>query len=113
MLEGESQSALLLGYKGSGKSLVLDRVLRSLGEEAKDREGGKQNKPLTAVASGGKLGGAADAVTGVPCSSILAKRHSPVCYRGGGGCFTGVPVASCYVGCVFHGHKSLYVFPRL
>lgn len=82
MLEGESQSALLLGYKGSGKSLVLDRVLRSLGEEAKDRDGGKQSKPLTAVASGGRLGGAADAVMCVPCSFIL---HSPVCYGGGGG----------------------------
>lgn len=34
MIDRESQSALLLGYTGTGKSLVLDRVLRSLGQEA-------------------------------------------------------------------------------
>ncbi|CAN0514223.1 unnamed protein product [Laminaria digitata] len=35
--DGESQSALLLGGTGSGKSLLLDRVLRSLAHEAADR----------------------------------------------------------------------------
>lgn len=34
VIDHESQSALLLGYTGSGKSLVLDRVLRCLAEEA-------------------------------------------------------------------------------
>ncbi|CAM9303788.1 unnamed protein product, partial [Hapterophycus canaliculatus] len=33
ILDGESQSALLLGSTGTGKSLVLDRVLRSLAQE--------------------------------------------------------------------------------
>eukprot|EP00903_Cladosiphon_okamuranus_P007077 g6877.t1 len=34
VIDRESQSALLLGYTGTGKSLVLERVLRSLAEEA-------------------------------------------------------------------------------
>lgn len=39
VFDGESQSALLLGGTGSGKSLLLDRVLRSLAHEAADRGG--------------------------------------------------------------------------
>lgn len=48
MIDRESQSALLLGYTGTGKSLVLDRVLRSLAQEAHSKAG------AAAAAGGGK-----------------------------------------------------------
>lgn len=48
MIDRESQSALLLGYTGTGKSLVLDRVLRSLAQEALSRA------RAAAAAGGGK-----------------------------------------------------------
>eukprot|EP00752_Nemacystus_decipiens_P011241 g9990.t1 len=47
VIDRESQSALLLGDTGSGKSLVLDRVLRSLAQEA-------LSSARTAAAGGGK-----------------------------------------------------------
>lgn len=55
MFEGESQSALLLGDTGSGKSLVLDRVLRSLAQEAADK-GRSRSGSRSRSASGLVLG---------------------------------------------------------
>jgi len=51
-MDRESQSALLLGYAGTGKSLVLDRVLRSLAQEAISKGRG-----AAAVAAAGRGSG--------------------------------------------------------
>lgn len=51
VIDRESQSALLLGYAGTGKSLVLDRVLRSLAQEALSEAA---RAAAAAAAGGGK-----------------------------------------------------------
>lgn len=60
VIDHESQSALLLGYTGSGKSLVLDRVLRALAEEtvtlAQGRRRGKGKKRPAPSESSGRQG---------------------------------------------------------
>lgn len=62
VFDGESQSALLLGYTASGKSLVLDRVLRSLAEEAEEAQMRKKRKRQKDAEEG--LGGSASASGG-------------------------------------------------
>lgn len=75
MIDRESQSALLLGYNGTGKSLVLDRVLRSLAQEALSRAraaaaaGGGKRKRHKKDASG------AEGERGQEASSAAPSRH--------------------------------------
>ncbi|CAM9557915.1 unnamed protein product [Scytosiphon promiscuus] len=60
IFDGESQSALLLGSTGTGKSLVLDRVLRSLAQEVASKatattgRGKRKRQKETAEERGGR-----------------------------------------------------------
>lgn len=83
MIDRESQSALLLGYAGTGKSLVLDRVLRSLAQEALSKAratataGGKrkrQKKNDSGVENGG-AGSCRSTAPGENVPSPLPPRH--------------------------------------
>lgn len=84
IFDGESQSTLLLGAKGTGKSLVLDRVLRSLAQEVASQaaakaagHGKRKRQKESAEESGGKKAGRAAGGSGGSGTAAAAEENAP------------------------------------